>query len=106
MGIKTSLRINLADPAGASAVAKVASYRYMGASIFPDPDNSYPLGSGVATVQFSADGENFTNSAKTLSGSTTGVFNIDIQGVHSMRLLTTTADASADPSANISVYLQ
>ena len=106
MGLQTNLRINLADPAGFSAVQRVASYQYLGANLSPDTDQSYSLGSGVATLQFSADGENFTNSAKTLSASTTGIFNVDVRGVHSVRFLNTTADASADPSAIISVYLQ
>lgn len=101
-----SLRINLADSDGASSTLKVGSYRYLGASLFPDPDQAYSLGSGVATLQFSADGDNFTNTTNTLSASTTGQFNVDINGVHSVRFSTTTADAGADPSANISVYLQ
>ena len=106
MGIKASMRINLADAAGFSNVVSAGASRHMGANLFPDPDNSYPLGTGVATLQVSADGENFTNSSSTLSASTTGVFNVDIEGVHSVRFLTTTADGAADPSANISVYFQ
>lgn len=106
MGLKSSLRINLADAAGVSQTQSVTSYTKVGVVLFPDPDQSYGLGSAVATLQFSADGENFVNSTNTLSNSTQGVFGIDISGVHSLRFATTTGDGSADPSGRISVYLQ
>ena len=106
MGIKISDHINLADASGVSGVMLVGSYSYMGVTLQPDPDQSYSLGSAESTVQYSADGENFTNSTSVLSASTLGKFNLDIRGVHSIRLLTTTADGAADPSAGISVYLQ
>ena len=106
MGIKVSDRINLADANGVSGVFLVGSYSYMSVTLQPDPDQSYALGSAESTVQFSADGENFVNSTSVLSASTLGKFTLDIRGVHSIRLSTTTADGSADPSAGISVYLQ
>ena len=106
MGLQETLAINLADPSAATSTVRSGAYKYLGAVIFPDPDKSYSLGSGVATLQFSADGENFVNSNKTFSGSDAGEFSVDITGVQSIRFLTTTADGAADPSAKISVYLQ
>ncbi len=106
MGLKSSLRLNLANDEAVTKPQLVTSYSKAGAVLFPDPDQSYALGSAVATLQFSADGENFVNSSTTLSNSTQGVFSIDVTGVHSLRFATTTGDGSADPSGRISVYLQ
>ena len=106
MGLKYNLRLNLASDEAVSEQRLVTSYRHAGAVIYPDPDEDYAIGSAVATLQFSADGENFVNSTTTLSNSTQGVFNIDVTGVHSLRFATTTGDGSADPSGRISVYLQ
>jgi hypothetical protein len=106
MGLQETLTINLTNPVGTSSSVKSSAYKYLGAVMYPDPNESYALGSGVATLQFSADGTNFVNSNKTLSNSDAGEFSIDITGVQSVRFLTTTADGSADPAANISVYLQ
>ena len=106
MGIKAADHLNLTDSSGISGSILVGSYSYLGATIQPDPDESYAIGSAEATVQYSADGENFVNSTSVLSASTLGKFGVDVRGVHSIRLSTTTADGTADPSAGISVYLQ
>ena len=106
MGIKqqTAGRLTTTDVENAKVI--VGAYSYYGATLSPNPDTSYALGSAVVTVQYSADGENFFNSSKTLSNSTQSFFNEEIRGVHSLRFVTTTADGSADPDAVISVYLQ
>ena len=106
MVLQETLIINLTDPNSASSSVRSGAHRWLGAVIFPDPDKSYSLGSGVATLQFSADGDNFVNSNKTFSNSDAGEFSVDITGVQSIRFSTTTADGAADPSANIAVYLQ
>jgi hypothetical protein len=64
------------------------------------------LGSGVATLEFSTDGENFVDSTSTVSASTAGVFGVSIIGVQSIRFRTSTADGTADTAANLSVYTQ
>ncbi|QDP55784.1 MAG: hypothetical protein Unbinned2706contig1001_45 [Prokaryotic dsDNA virus sp.] len=106
MGLQETLIINLTDSLAVSAPVKSSAYKFLGAVLFTDPDQSYSLGSGVVTLQFSADGTNFVNSNKTFSNSDAGEFSVDITGVQSIRFSTTTADGAADPSAHISVYLQ
>jgi hypothetical protein len=106
MGIKQQTTGRLTTTDVENPVVIAGPYSYYGATLSPNPDTSYALGSAVVTVQYSADGENFFNSAKTLSNSTQSFFNEEIRGVHSLRFVTTTADGSADPDAVISVYLQ
>lgn len=106
MGIQANLILNLTAPDDVSMTQDAQRYTRLGAVIYPDPDKSYSLGSGVATLQLSADGTNFVASSKTFSASDAGEFAFDITGVHSIRFKTTTADGAADPSAHISVYLQ
>lgn len=106
MGLQETLTINLTDPSAISTSVKSSPYKFLGAVLFVDPDNSYSLGSGVVTLQFSADGTNFVDTNKTFSNSDAGEFSVDITGVQSIRFSTTTADGTADPSAHISVYLQ
>jgi hypothetical protein len=106
MGVQRSLQINLADPDAVSDTTVVANYRSFGATIFPNEDTSYALGSGVATMQFSTDGENFVDSSFAISNSTQGKFAFDITSVHTIRFKTSTADGSADPAAEIAIYMQ
>lgn len=106
MGVQRSLQINLADPSGVSETLIVANYRSIGAVIFPNEDTSFTLGSGVATMQFSTDGENFVDSTFAISNSTQGKFAFDITTVHTIRFKTSTADGSADPAAQIAIYYQ
>lgn len=106
MGVKQQTTGRLTTTDVENPILLVGGYSYYGATLSPNPDTSYTLGTVVVTVQYSADGENFFNSSKTLTNSAPSFFNEEIRGVHSVRFVTTTADGTADPDAIISVYLQ
>ena len=106
MGKTAEMRINLTDEAGVSAPVLIARYRHALLHLIPDPDASLSIGSGIAKLQYSADGENFFDTATTLTNSAPGTTTaVDVTGVYAIRMKTSTANGSSDPNALTKVYL-
>ncbi len=105
MGKRSSLRTNLTNTDHESVSVVVAPSRRGVFHLIPDPDNTLTIGSGVLTLQLSADGENFFDHTTTLSNSSPGTQTaVALDAVYAVRFRTSTADGAADPNALIKAY--
>ena len=105
--------INLTGEGESSDAFYAGAFSFGSFILMPDPDGGVgSLGNTTVVMEVSVDGDNWANPEYQfgpnhyLSSGRPALVNVDLRGIYAVRFTVSKADGSADPKAQIRVFMQ